>query len=132
MFFTVKTFSYEKFGQKSGCVSYTGTYYIRLNMVIRNFYLAYKRKWLKILPVHCIKSGLKQSITHTSGVIFFLQSFHLLPDHFFSFYELGVKKVCAQNFYLLISFNNQSSKSFSAPSKSPHARLMSCRYILGI
>ena len=32
-FFAVKTFFYEKFGQKSGCVLYMGMYYTRVNMV---------------------------------------------------------------------------------------------------
>ena len=32
-FFAVKTFFYEKFGQKSGCVLYMGMYYTQVNTV---------------------------------------------------------------------------------------------------
>ena len=33
MFFTLKTFFNEKFGQKSGCVLYMSAYYTRVNTV---------------------------------------------------------------------------------------------------
>ena len=43
-FFAVKTFFYEKFGQKSGCVLYMGAYYTRVNTV--NYLAKTKKKFI--------------------------------------------------------------------------------------